>query len=273
MRFAFLNCPDAGSRQVKGIFTVVTGTALVANQIYKVGFTLTNSPFGQYAPSISISAGATILMKAQYVGQQLYPTYDQWGNPIPPITPMAYGTIVAVQKAITGMGYKAPMLICGFLPAFSGYAAPLPYLFQSTPSSNATNTFNLTFALFCEIANASVMTLSGMSAVQQPDGPVALKCTITNCSESNTSEACSVYSEPSIFSSQNGTLGAASWQGSSDTLTFYVPEPIPPNMLVSVTFSLINPRFFTMVSFVRFGRSGGLRCMLQDGPASPPNFV
>ena len=180
-------------------------------------------------------------MKAQYTGQQLYPTYDQWGNLIPPITPAAYGTIVSPQKALTGTGYKAPMLICGFSNSFQGYPMALPALFQSTPSSDTSNTFNLTFALICEISNSSCFTLSGMSGVLQPTGPVALKSTQTNCTGNNTSEICSTYTDPFLFSN-NGTYGFASWQSSSNSLLFYVPEPILPNILISVTFSLINPR-------------------------------
>ena len=199
-----------------------------------------NRPFGQYAPSISITSQKTSLFIAQYQGQQMYPTIDQWGNPIPPITAADYGTTVIPQQATTGPGFKAPMLINGFLPKYSGYASSLPFMFQSTPSSYALNTLNLTFSVYSQIENSSALTLSGMAGVTQPDGSVPVQSVL--CYTSNFSQICGGYSNASFVSDVNGSTGQASWQGSLSSLIFYIPQSIPPSVLISISFNLLNPR-------------------------------
>jgi hypothetical protein len=228
------------SQQVQGIFTLFLGTTTTAYTTYKFSFTLRNSPIGQYAPQVSISAVKTSLMLAQYEGQQLYPTYDQWGALIPPITAALYGTSLTGQAVTTGMGYKSVMLINGFLPSFRGFSNSLNFMFQSNPSSYNVNMFNLSFGVYSHIENSSALTLSGMSGVMQPDGPVAVGLVL--CYLSNNSQICHAYTNATFISDAYGNVGQATWQGALSSLIFYVSQSIRPSVLISLSFSLLNPR-------------------------------
>jgi hypothetical protein len=211
----------------------------VAFKTYKFWFMVKNSPIGQYATSVSMVSTKTPVLDIKYTGQQMYPTIGQWGEVVPGIETVQIGTLIAPQKVDTGTGYKAPMLICGFLPTFDGYPFNITRLSQSTPSSNVSNTLNLTFSFYCTIENSSALTLSGLSNVMQSDGPLALQssqCYLGICNDSSST----------LFSSeQNGSAGYAVWKGSSYSIIFYLLQNIDPTQLITVVFNLINPRYFS----------------------------
>jgi hypothetical protein len=169
------------------------------------------------------------------------PTIGQWGEVVPAIATVQIGTEITPHRVDTGSGYKAPMLICGFLPRFAGYPFNITRLFQSTPSSNVSNTFNLTFSFYCTIENSSALTLSGLSNIPQSDGPLAIQSSL--CYLSNASQICYDNSNLLFSSEQNGTAGYAVWKRSVDSVIFYLLQSIPPTQLVSIIFSLINPRY------------------------------
>jgi hypothetical protein len=227
--------------QVSGLFTLVLGMPTVAFKTYKFWFLLKNSPMGQYATPVSIVSTKTPVLDIKYTGQQMYPTIGQWGEVVPGIETVQIGTIIAPHKVDTGTGHKAPMLICGFLPRFDGYPFNITRFLQSTPSSNVSNTFNLTFSFYCPIENSSALTLSGMSNIVQPDGPIALKSSI--CYHGvNASHICNDNSNTLFSIEQNGTAGYAAWKRTSNSVIFYLLQSIAPTQLISVVFSLINPR-------------------------------
>jgi hypothetical protein len=227
--------------QVSGLFTLVLGMPTVASKTYKFWFMLKNSPIGQYATSVTIVSTKTPVLDIKYTGQQMYPTIGQWGEVVPGIETVQIGTIIAPHKVDTGTGYKAPMLICGFLPRFDGYPFNITRLFQSTPSSNVSNTFNLTFSFNCPIENSSALTLSGMSNIVQSDGPITLQSSICYINL-KPSSMCNDNSNISFSSEENGTAGYAFWKGSSNSVIFYILQSIAPTQLISIIFSLTNPR-------------------------------
>jgi hypothetical protein len=228
---------------VSGLFTLVLGMPTVAFKTYKFWFMVKNSPIGQYATSVSMVSTKTPVLDIKYTGQQMYPTIGQWGEEVPGIATVQIGTLIAPQKVDTGTGYKAPMLICGFLPRFDGYPSNITQLFQSTPSSNVSNTFNLTFSFYCTIENSSALTLSGLSNVLQSDGPLAHQSTLCYF-DMNKSQVCNDSSNILFSSEPNGSAGYAIWKGASYSVIFYVLQSIAPTQLISIMFNLINPRYF-----------------------------
>ena len=227
--------------QISGLFTLVLGMPTVALKKYKFWFSVKNSPIGQYATPVSIVATKTPVLDIKYTGQQMYPTIGQWGEVVPGIATVQIGTVISPHKVDTGTGSKAPMLICGFLPRFYGYPFNITRLFQSTPSSNVSNTFNLTFSFYCSIENSSALTLSGMSNIVQSDGPLAIQSSLCY-GGLNTSYICNDNSNILFSSEKNGTAGYAVWKGSSNSVIFYLLQSIAPTQLVSIIFNLINPR-------------------------------
>jgi hypothetical protein len=228
--------------QVSGLFTLVLGMPTIALKTYRFWFMVKNSPIGQYATPVSILATKTPVLDIKYTGQQLYPTIGQWGEVVPGIATVMIGTVISPHKInTTGKGHKAPMLICGFLPRFDGYPFNLTRLFQSTPSANVSNTFNLTFSFYCTIENTSALTLSGMSYIVQPDSPFAIQSS-TCYGGLNTSYVCNDNTNVLFSSEKNGTAGYAFWEGSSNSVIFYLLQSIAPTQLVSIIFNLINPR-------------------------------